>query len=167
MSIKQAARIQKFLESVNRDIRRELRTASAFISQAEDLDGSPVRFVGVQYLRIGAAAMCNATALAAEVLAVGGNPPIGTENRNRAVPRCTTRQKIRNVARASRHYLCRWRSAQRLGLFRLAGIFREITQSQRHQLEQILLLASEGGVTCPSCLHQCHADLAGPKRKND
>jgi hypothetical protein len=165
MSIKQTARIQKFLESVNRDIRRELWTASAFISQAEDLDDSPVRFVGAQYLRIGAAAMCNATALAAEVLAVGGDPPMGTKNR--AVPRCTTRQQIRNVARASRHYLCRWRSAQRLGLFRLAEIFREITQNQQHQVEQILLLASEGGVTYPSCLRQCHAGLAGPKRNNE
>jgi hypothetical protein len=166
MSIKQTARVRKFVESVNQDIGRELRTASAFICQAQNLEEPSLRFVGAQYLRIGAASMWNATALSAEVLAMGGNPPAGPADRKRTVARWTTRQQIKDTARTIRHYLCRWRAAQRLDLLRLAEVFREIIQSRRNQLERIMALASEGGTACPSPFRWRGARLAGlHKRK--
>lgn len=150
MPVEQTLTIQRFLTAVNRDIGRELQTASEFISQAELLGDSPLRFIGNQYLRLGAAAMCDATALASEVLSAGGTPPVGPANCRSAVRHRAVHDQLKGLAWASRHYRYRRRLARKLGLVRLAEVFREITQNKRSQLEQILLLVSAGGVTCPS-----------------
>jgi hypothetical protein len=163
MSDSQAARIHRFLESVNRDIGQELKTASVFLSLAESVCDSSVRFVGAQYLGIGSAAMRHATALAAEVLAVGGHPPAGGAQPARPACHSSTRQQVAILARATRRYLRRRRSAQTLGLLGLAEVFRSMTQTWRRQLGQILLLASEGGV---SAAYVCGAPPVRLNRKD-
>lgn len=148
MANRRTLTLQEFLAAVNRDIRRELGFADECMEQAGLLPGEELPFVGGQFLRCAATAMCNATALAAEVLASGGTPPAGPKRRRRLVP-CWPRlqRDPARLARAIRHYRYRWWVAQKLGLFRFAELFWEIVQTKRSQLSDMLLLAGPGGTT--------------------
>jgi hypothetical protein len=148
MTNRQALTLREFLAAVNQDIRRELRFADECMERAGLLLWGELPFVGGQFLRCAATAMCNATALAAEVLASGGTPPAGLQRRRRLVPYWPRLQRDpAGLARAVRHYRYRWRAAQRLGLFRFAELFLEILRTKRSQLSDILLLAGSGGTT--------------------
>ena len=142
MANQQTLTLQEFLAAVNRDIRRELRFADECMEQAGLLHRGELRFVGAQFLRCAATAMCNATALAAEVLATGGTPPAGPQCRHDLVPYWPRLRRDRaRLVQAVRHYRHRWGVAQRLGLLRFAELFLEIVRIKRSQLNHIHLLA--------------------------
>ena len=109
MANQQTLTLQEFLAAVNRDIRRELRFADECMEQAGLLHRGELRFVGAQFLRCAATAMCNATALAAEVLATGGTPPAGPQCRHDLVPYWPRLRRDRaRLVQAVRHYRHRW-----------------------------------------------------------
>ncbi|MGA2326012.1 MAG: hypothetical protein ABSH05_06965 [Bryobacteraceae bacterium] len=148
MANRQTLLLQEFFAAVNRDIRRELRFADECMQQVGLLHRGELLFVGAQFLRCAATAMCNATALAAEVLATGGTPPAGPQCRHDLVPYWPELQReTARLAQAVQHYWHRWRVAQKLGLFRFAEVFLEIVRTKRSQLNDILLLAGSGGTT--------------------
>jgi len=134
--------LQEFLAAVNLDIRRELHFADECLEQAGLWRGKDPSFASAQFLRLAATAMCNATTLAAEVLAAGGTPPAGRQHGRRLVPHWPgTRRRPVRLRQAVRNYRRRWRAAQRLGLFRLAEVFLEIVWTERSQWNRMLLLA--------------------------
>lgn len=92
-----------------------------------------------------AAALRNATALAAEVLLLGGMPPGTTLQRRSKRPAAESIEEYVAQARlALRHYQHRMAMAERLGLARLREIFQEVVLSKGRHLAHAGLIAAEG-----------------------
>jgi hypothetical protein len=116
----------QLIQALNEDIERELRIADEQIAHA--LSPSSLREDALQRhsSACAAAAMRHATALAAEVLHLGGVPPP-------FIPRDMSCSQDRLV-RASdlfRRYRQRLKTANDLGLLRLEEVLREIIQDLR------------------------------------
>ena len=90
-----------------------------------------------------AAALTNATALAAEVVALGGNPPASPAGQSARLPAPASVEEYLIEARAAvAHYQGRLATARRLGLLRLQAVFREIVRSKRKHLQHACVIAS-------------------------
>ena len=120
----------QLIQALNEDIERELRIADEHIAralQANSLANSLRQdAVRRRSSACAAAAMRHATALAAEVLHLGGVPPP-------CIPRDMPCSRDR-LARASdlfRRYRQRLKTANDLGLLRLEEVLREIIQDLR------------------------------------
>src|SRR5665647_3228759 len=116
----------QLIEALNEDIEQELRIADEHIARA--LSANSLRMDAIQRhsSACAAAAMRHATALAAEVLHLGGVPPP-------CIPRDRPRSRDR-LARASDlfgRYRQRLKTAHDRGLRRLEGMLREIIQGCR------------------------------------
>lgn len=114
------------IAALNEDIERELRIAEEHMARASAATSLRKDEARRQSSACAAAAMRHATALAAEVLHLGGVPPPYTP---RDLPGSGTR-----LARASdliRRYRKRLRMANDLGLLRLEEVLREIIQDLR------------------------------------
>lgn len=115
----------QLIRALNEDIERELRIADEHIARAMQANGLRQDAARRRSSACAAAAMRHATALAAEVLHLGGVPPL--------VPTDTLCSRDR-LARASdlfRRYRQRLKTANDLGLLRLEEVLREIIQDFR------------------------------------
>lgn len=115
----------QLIEALNEDIRRELRIADELIARALSAND---RQTAVQRdsSACAAAAIRHATALAAEVLHLGGVPPP-------YIPRHvqTSRDRLAGASDLFRRYRQRLKMANGLGLPRLEEVLREIIQDLR------------------------------------
>jgi hypothetical protein len=114
------------IEALNEDIERELRVSDEHIARALAAGGLRAEAVRRHSAECAAAAMRHATALAAEVLHLGGVPP---QFAPRDLPGSGDR-----LVRASGlfcRYRQRLRMANDLGLFRLEEALREIIRDLR------------------------------------
>ena len=116
----------QLIQALNEDIERELRIADEHIARA--LSAHSFRKDAVQrYSSVcAAAAMRHATALAAEVLHLGGVPPP-------FAPRdmSSSRDRLARASELFRRYRQRLKTANDLGLLRLEEVLREIIQDFR------------------------------------
>lgn len=116
----------QLIEALNEDIEQELRIADEYISRALSANSLRKDAARSHSCACAAAAMRHATALAAEVLHLGGVPPP-------CIPGDRQRSRDR-LARASdlfRRYRQRLRMANDRGLLRLEEVLREIIQELR------------------------------------
>ena len=116
----------QLIQALNEDIERELRIADEHIARALQANSLRQEAVRRRSSACAAAAMRHATALAAEVLHLGGVPPPFS-------PRDMSYSRDR-LARASdlfRRYRQRLQTANDLGLLRLEEVLREIIQDFR------------------------------------
>ena len=114
------------IEALNEDIERELRIADEHIARAWSPHNLGKDAVRSHSCACAAAAMRRATALAAEVLQLGGVPP--------PCGRLEMEASADRLARASdlfRRYRQRLKMANELGLLRLEEVLREIIQDLR------------------------------------
>jgi len=128
---------------LNRDILREFRTADSCVRQATCLSGEYHPAVRRQIAALAAAAMRNATALAAEVLALGGMPIVPRHREPRALASKAIRQSPGTEHKMLAHYQRRVRMAERLGLFRLREVFLTILISKEQHLSHLGLLQAQ------------------------
>lgn len=95
--------------------------------------------------RCAAAALRNATALAAEVLWLGGTPPgpaLRRQSRGHAAE--SIEEYLVQARSCVTHYQHRLAMAEGLGLARLRAVFQEIVRSKRRHLAHAVLVAAEG-----------------------
>ena len=116
----------QLIQALNEDIERELRIADEHIARA--LSAHSFRKDAVQrYSSVcAAAAMRHATALAAEVLNLGGIPPPCIPGE---VP--CSRERLARASSLFRRYRQRLKTANDLGLLRLEEVLGEIIQDLR------------------------------------
>lgn len=127
--------IERMVAVLNGDILREIRTADTCIRQADCLQREYHPVVQRQMALCAAAALANATALAAEVLALGGVPvDPGTQlQKGPAHSRPPESGPVRARTMLA-HYRSRLRMAERLGLLRLREVFQQIVNTKEWHL---------------------------------
>ena len=116
----------QLIEALNEDIERELRLADELIERALSAASLRMEAVRSHSCACAAAAMRHATALAAEVLHLGGVPPP-------CIPRdlpCS-RDRMAHASDLFRRYRQRLKMANDLGLLGLEEVLREIIQDFR------------------------------------
>ncbi len=126
--------IEGLVRRLNGDILREFRMADACVRHAACLPKEYYPIVHRQIAACGAAALANATALASEVLALGGIP---------VLPRCgkqpESNSRVIQAWQAGarnmlEHYRRRLRMADRMGLLRLREVFEQIVSTKERHL---------------------------------
>jgi hypothetical protein len=133
--------IERLLRVLNGDILREFHLAEACLHQASCLSEKHYPVVRRQIAMCAAAAMSNATALAGEVLGLGGIP---------VTPGCREEPPSSNAiltcavsARAMlAHYKRQMRVAERAGLLRLREVLRQVASTKRQYLAHCDLITS-------------------------
>jgi hypothetical protein len=133
------------IAALNADILYEAEMAEDCLQRA---DSAPQQYRGSirnRADRCAAAALRNATALAAEVLWLGGIPP-GPAPRRQFGRRAaeSIEEYVIQARSAVTHYQHRLAMAERLGLARLREVFQEIVLSKRRHLAHAGLVAAEG-----------------------
>ena len=140
-------RIERLLGILNRDIVREFRMADACLRQAACLPRQYHPVARRLIAACAAVALANATALAAEVRALGGSPVI--PGRRAPAEPLPTRPIGSGLAAARTmlaHYRRRLRTAQELRLPRLREVLRQILRTrQRHLLHIAFIEAGSPG----------------------
>jgi hypothetical protein len=127
--------IEQMVAGLNGDILREVRMADSCIRQATCLGREYHPVVHRQLALCAAAALSNATALAAEVLALGGVPVDPGARLHHGSTRSDPSQSHPVRARATvAHYRSRLRMAERLGLLRLREVFQQIVSTKEWHL---------------------------------
>lgn len=141
----------RLLRGLNGDIQREFQLADTCLRQVRCLQAEEYPVISRQVVVCAATALANATALAAEVLALGGIPTLPAAGERSDSPPRMLRPCYRLGSREMlTHYRRRLRMAERLGLFRLCEVFRQIVRSKEHHL------AHAGGMTGSSAgRHLC------------
>lgn len=129
--------IERMVAVLNGDILREFRMADAYIRQAGCLQREHHPVLQRQMALCAAAALANATALAAEVVALGGVPvdPGATLPGGPAHSRPFESHPARARSMLA-HYRNRLRMAERLGLHRLREVFQQIVHTKEWHLAQ-------------------------------
>ncbi len=126
--------IEGLVRRLNGDILREFRMADDCVRHAGCLPKDYYPIVRRQIAACGAAALANATALACEVVALGGIPVLPgyrkpVESDSRIIPAWQA------GARAMLdHYRRRLRMADRMGLHRLRAVFEQIVSTKEKHL---------------------------------
>ena len=115
------------IEALNEDIERELRIADEHIARALSADSLRKDTVRSHSSACAAAAMRHATALAAEVLHLGGVPPPCSPREMH----CYRDDRLAHASDLFRRYRQRLKMANDLGLLRLEEVLREIIQELR------------------------------------
>ena len=116
----------QLIEALNEDIERELKIADEHIARALSANSLRKEAVRSRSCACAAVAMRHATALAAEVLHLGGVPPP-------CIPRdlpCS-RDRMAHASDLFRRYRQRLKMANDLGLLGLEEVLREIIQDLR------------------------------------
>lgn len=126
--------MERLVRRLNRDILREFRMADDCVRHAGCLPKDYYPIVRRQIARCGAAALANATALASEVVALGGIPVLPRrakqpESDSRVIP--TWQAGARTILD---HYRRRLRMADRMGLHRLRAVFEQIVSTKEKHL---------------------------------
>ena len=134
--------IEYVIAALNRDILREIRMADECIQQASSV-AQPYAHFRRLIVRCAASAMSNASALAAEVLSLGGVPRAYTP-RPRGRTRYTTSIEEYLVQAQSllAHYQERLAMAEKFGLLRLREVLQEIIASKRGHMKHAVLVAA-------------------------
>jgi bacterioferritin (cytochrome b1) len=136
--------IEYVIALLNADILRELRMADECIQRA----GSVARqYLPFRHLiaQCAASALSNASALAAEVLSLGGNPCFYAPGPvERAGAATSIEAYLAQAASLLAHYQDRLAMAERLGLTRLREVLQEIVASKRRHLNHAVLVAATG-----------------------
>lgn len=127
--------IERMVAVLNGDILREFRMADACIRQAGSLQREYHPVLQRQMALCAAAALANATALAAEVVALGGVPadPGAQLQEGPAHSRPFESHPARARSMLA-HYRSRLRMAERLGLLRLREVFQQIVNTKEWHL---------------------------------
>ena len=132
-----------FLAALNADIVQEMTAADHYLRLARFVEHLHKPSFCHQIAVCAATAMANATALAAEVMALGGTPPCSPLPKQIAMPAAISVDEHLIETRAElAHYRGRLIFARRLGLFRLQEVLREIVRSKRRHLAHARIIAS-------------------------
>ena len=137
---------------LNGDILREIRTADSCLRHATRLSREHYPVVASQIALCAAAAMANATALAAEVFALGAVPVVA--GCRKVIAPSTSTSLLPSPAQlrvVMAHYRRRLHMAEKLGLLRLRDVFRQIVDSKERHLSQSGLIQEIGTVSRYSC----------------
>jgi len=123
--------IRRLVRRLNGDIQREFQFADTYLRQARFLSLEQYPVIYREIAVCAATALANATALAAEVLALGGIPALPAEEN----PQGTRTRRYRLGSREIlTHYRGRLRMAERLGLLRLCEVFQQIVRTKELHL---------------------------------
>jgi hypothetical protein len=136
---------EDLIAALNADILQEVGMAEDCLQRAYSAPQPYYTLIRRNVASCAAAALSNATALAAEVLSLGGFPPgaaaLGPSRR----PAAGSIEEYIILARSAvMHYQNRLVIAERLGLARLCEIFLEIILSKRRHLAHAGLVAAAG-----------------------
>jgi hypothetical protein len=136
--------IEYVIAALNRDIVREIRMADDCIQRAGSV-AQPYSDFQRLIVRYAASAMSNATALAAEVLSLGG-VPCAYKPRPRGGARATAsiEEYLVQAQALLAHYQERLAMAERLGLLRLREVLVDIVTSKRSHVKDAAIVAAVG-----------------------
>jgi hypothetical protein len=134
---------QHLLAALSADIAREAAAAADYLQLARWLKPLHSPAVRQHIAACAAAALSDATALAAELVALGGVPPalFPSPRATRTAPKPVDRY-VEDARSAVAHYRNRMRMARRLGLLRLQEVFSEIMRNKRTHLGNAAALAA-------------------------
>jgi hypothetical protein len=136
--------IEYVISALNKDVMREICMADECIWRADCVAQPHSRFQR-QIAQCAAAALCNAAALAAEVLSMGGVPPAARPRpRVRTYDAASIEEYLAQAQFLLAHYQKRLAMAERLGLLRLREVFRDIVKSKRAHVLHAALMAAAG-----------------------
>ena len=136
--------IEYVIAALNRDILQEMRMADDCIQRAGSVAQPYAHFQSL-IARYAASAMSNATALAAEVLSLGGVPRTYTPRpRGRAQDTASIEEYLALAQSLVAHYQQRLAMAERLGLLRLREVLQGIVASKRSHLKDAAIVAVVG-----------------------
>ncbi len=138
-----AASHASLLAALNADIVQEVTTADYYLQLAQFVKQLRNPSICRQIAACASTALSNATALAAEVIALGGAPLLSPLPKRTSLPAATSLEEHLLDARAElAHYRGRLAFARRLGLLRLQEVFRDIVLSKRRHLVHASVIAS-------------------------
>jgi hypothetical protein len=125
----------RLIRVLNRDIVREFLMADLWLREADRLTPEFHPVLRRQAGLCAAAAMANATALAAEVVSLGGVPVTPEAPLSLPVEHGTpVAHRVQRTGAMLAHYRKRLRMAERMGLLRLKEVFQQIVNSKEwHQ----------------------------------
>jgi hypothetical protein len=136
------AAIEYVIAALNRDILQEMRMADDCIERASSMAQSYSHFQNL-IVRYAASAMSNATALAAEVLSLGGVPRTYTPRpRGRTQDTASIEEYVVLAQSLVAHYQQRLALAEKLGLLRLREVLQGIVASKRSHLKDAAIVAA-------------------------
>jgi len=129
--------------ALNSDIVQEWIAADHYVRLAQFVKEMHKPSICHQIATCAAAAMSNATVLAAEVMALGGDPPAPPLPKRCTLPPAASVAEHLIDARAElAHYQGRLVFAKRLGLLRLQEVFHYIVLTKRRHLAHASVIAS-------------------------
>ncbi len=131
------------ISTLNTDILMETAAATRFLNIAQCIKQVHDHHICHEIALCAAAALSNATSLAAEVAALGGTPaPCISGNETVCRSANSVDEHVSEAREALTHYLGRLVFAKRLGLPRLEEVFREIVESKRRHLAHASVIAA-------------------------
>ena len=131
------------LAALNADIVREARVADFYTALAGIARAYRNSSACRQFAVCAATALSNATALAAQVMILGGSPPLAPLAQPDPLPPPSSVEEHLIDARADlAHYQARLASAARLGLLGLVEVLETIVLSKKRHLEHSSAIAS-------------------------
>jgi bacterioferritin (cytochrome b1) len=132
------------IAALNRDIMREIRMADDCIQRASSVAQPYSQFKSL-IARYAASAMSNASALAAEVLSLGGVPRAYTPKpRARTQATASIEEYLVQAHLLVEHYQKRLAMAETLGLLRLREVLQGIVASKRLHVKHATIVAAVG-----------------------
>ncbi len=137
-----AQSLANLLTALNADIVQEVAAADHYLQLAGLVKRLQHPSIGHQIAVCAATAISNATALAAEVLVLGGAPPSPLPRAVAQPPATSIEEHVLDARAELAHYQDRVDFAERLGLLRLRDVFQQIVQSKRRHLAHARLIAS-------------------------
>lgn len=136
--------IEYVIAALNRDILREVRMSDECIHRVASV-AQPYAHFHNRILRCAASAMSNASALATEVLSLGGVPSESTPGPQKLLPVAASMEEyFVQAGLLVAHYQDRLAMAEKLGLLRLRETLREIIASKRLHMAHALVIAAIG-----------------------
>jgi len=144
MSWRYQTTIQYLIAALNADIMREIRMADDCLRRAGSLAQPYARFQRL-IVRCAASAMSNASALAVEVLSLGGVPRAHTPRpRGKTPTAASIEQYLFQAQSLVAHYQERLAMAEKLDLPRLREVLQDVIASKRAHMKHALLVAAAG-----------------------
>ncbi|HTT62588.1 MAG TPA: hypothetical protein VMG35_12125 [Bryobacteraceae bacterium] len=123
------------IAALNADVLREIAFADEYLRLARLLKRSSDPMMTHQIAVCAATALSNATALAAEMIALGAAPlPVAPAPRTHPATPKSSEQRLTEARSALAHYQRRLAMARQFGLQRLQEVFREIVSGKRKHL---------------------------------
>jgi hypothetical protein len=136
--------IEYVIAALNRDIMREIRMADDCIQRAGAV-AQPYSDFQRLIVRYAASAMSHASALAAEVLSLGGVPcAYKPRPRGSAPATASIEEYLVQAQSLLAHYQERLALAEKLGLLRLREVLQEIVTNKRSHVKDAAIIAAVG-----------------------